>query len=51
MVLIMGIKNLSFVEVKAVKEKIPKKPKPHKLSKTDAQILLDMLNKLLDNLN
>src|SRR3989338_7511597 len=28
----------------------PKKPKPKKLSKTDAQLLLDMLNKLLDNL-
>lgn len=29
----------------------PKKPKPKKLSKTDAQLLLDMLNKLLDNLS
>lgn len=29
----------------------PKHPKPKKLSKTDAQLLLDMLNKLLDNLN
>ncbi len=29
----------------------PKKPKPKKLSKTDAQLLLDMLNKLLDNIN
>lgn len=28
----------------------PKHPKPKKLSKTDAQLLLDMLNKLLDNL-
>ena len=28
----------------------PKKPKPKKLSKTDAQLLLDMLNKLLDNI-
>jgi len=29
----------------------PKKPKPKKLSKTDAQLLLDMLNKLLDNID
>ena len=29
----------------------PKHPKPKKLSKTDAQLLLDMLNKLLDNLS
>ncbi len=29
----------------------PKNPKPHKLSKTDAQLLLDMFNKLLDNLS
>lgn len=29
----------------------PKKPKPKKLSKTDAQLLLDMLNTLLDNIN
>jgi hypothetical protein len=29
----------------------PKHVKPKKLSKTDAQLLLDMLNKLLDNLN
>ena len=29
----------------------PKHPQPKKLSKTDAQLLLDMLNKLLDNLN
>lgn len=29
----------------------PKTTKPKKLSKTDAQLLLDMLNKLLDNLN
>lgn len=29
----------------------PRKPKPHKLSKTDAQLLLDMLNKLLDNIS
>lgn len=29
----------------------PKRPKPKKLSKTDAQLLLDMLNKLLDNLS
>jgi hypothetical protein len=29
----------------------PKHIKPKKLSKTDAQLLLDMLNKLLDNLN
>lgn len=28
-----------------------KHPKPKKLTKTDAQLLLDMLNKLLDNLN
>jgi len=28
-----------------------KKPKPKKLSKTEAQLLLDMLNKLLDNIN
>lgn len=28
----------------------PKHPKPKKLTKTDAQLLLDMLNKLLDNL-
>ncbi len=26
-------------------------PKPHRLSKDDAQILLDMLNRLLDNIN
>jgi hypothetical protein len=29
----------------------PKKVKPKRLSKTDAQLLLDMLNKLLDNLS
>jgi hypothetical protein len=29
----------------------PKHPKPKKLSKADAQVLLDMLNTLLDNLN
>jgi pimeloyl-ACP methyl ester carboxylesterase len=29
----------------------PKKPKPKKISKEDAQILLNMFNKLLDNLN
>ncbi len=29
----------------------PKHPKVKRLSKTDAQLLLDMLNKLLDNLN
>jgi len=29
----------------------PKRPNPKKLSKTEAQLLLDMLNKLLDNLN
>ena len=29
----------------------PKKPKPKKLSKTDAQLILDMLNQLLDNLS
>jgi hypothetical protein len=29
----------------------PKKPRPKKLSKTDAQTLLDLLNGLLDNLN
>jgi hypothetical protein len=29
----------------------PKHPKPKKLSKTDAQLLLDMLNTLLNNLN
>ena len=29
----------------------PKKPKPKKLSKTDAQLLLDMLNQLLDNIS
>lgn len=28
----------------------PNKPKPKRLSKTDAQLLLDILNKLLDNL-
>lgn len=28
----------------------PKKPRPKNLSKTDAQLVLDMLNKLLDNL-
>ena len=28
----------------------PKKPKPKKISKADAQLLLDMFNKLLDNL-
>ncbi len=29
----------------------PKKPKPKRLSKTDAQLLLDLLNGLLDNLS
>ena len=28
----------------------PKHPRPQKLSKTDAQLLLDILNKLLDNI-
>ena len=41
---------------KSVLEKViskpdPKKPKPKKLSKTDAQLLLDMLNHLLDNIS
>jgi len=41
---------------KSVLEKViskpdPKKPKPKKLSKTDAQLLLDMLNQLLDNIS
>ena len=41
---------------KSVLEKViskpdPKKPKPKKLSKTDAQLLLDMLNRLLDNIS
>jgi len=39
----------------ALKKKLskpdPKHPKPKKLSKTDAQLLLDMLNKLLDNIS
>ena len=39
-----------FLEKKLAKSD-PKKPKPKKLSKTDAQLLLDMLNKLLDNIN
>ncbi len=29
----------------------PKKPRPKQISKTDAQLLLDIFNKLLDNLN
>lgn len=36
---------------KTLSKKDSKKPKPHKLSKTDAQLLLDMLNRLLDNMN
>lgn len=40
----------SFLEKKLSKPD-PKKPKPKKLSKTDAQLFLDMLNKLLDNIN
>ena len=38
-----------FLEKKLAKPD-PKKPKPHKLSKTDVQLLLDMLNRLLINL-
>ena len=43
----------SFLEKKLAKPdpKHPKHPKAKKLSKTDAQLLLDMLNKLLDNIN
>ena len=40
----------SFLEKKLAKPD-SKKPKPKRLSKTDAQLLLDMLNKLLDNLS
>ena len=40
----------SFLEKKLTKSD-PKHPKPKKLSKTDAQLLLDMLNKLLDNIS
>lgn len=48
--------KLKASKFKAVLEKKlaksdPKRPKPKKLSKTDAQLLLDMLNKLLDNLS
>ena len=39
----------SFLQKKLSKTD-PKHPKPKKLSKTDAQLLLDMLNKLLDNI-
>ena len=39
-----------FLEKKLAKPD-PKKPNPKKLSKTDAQLLLDMLNKLLDNIS
>ncbi len=39
----------SFLENKLSKPD-PKKPKPKQLSKTDAQLLLDMLNQLLDNI-
>jgi hypothetical protein len=40
----------SILEKKLAKPD-PKHSKPKKLSKTDAQLLLDMLNKLLDNLS
>ena len=37
--------------VKKLAKPLPKHLKPSKLSKTDAQLLLDMLNQLLDNLS
>ena len=48
--------KLSASKFKEVLEKViskpdPKHPKPKKLSKTDAQMLLDMLNQLLDNIS
>jgi len=40
----------SFLE-KRLRKTDSKKPHPQKISKSDAQLLLDMLNKLLDNIN
>lgn len=43
--------NFKNVLEKRLSKSDPKKPRPKKLSKTDAQTLLDMLNTLLDNLS
>ena len=45
------IQNISQTLVNKLEKPLPKHPKPGKLSKTDAQLLLDMLNQLLDNLS
>lgn len=45
------VKSMSQSLEKKLARPVPRNPKPGKLSKTDAQLLYDMLNQLLDNLN
>ncbi|MEK9175764.1 MAG: hypothetical protein AAB795_04235, partial [Patescibacteria group bacterium] len=47
----LKVEKFKSVLEKKLAKPDPKKPKPKRLSKTDAQLLLDMLNKLLDNIN
>ncbi|MFZ2621281.1 MAG: DUF5018 domain-containing protein [Minisyncoccia bacterium] len=46
----LKVDKFKSVLEKKITKPDPKHPKPKKLSKTDAQLLLDMLNQLLDNL-
>ncbi|MFA6520196.1 MAG: NosD domain-containing protein [Candidatus Paceibacterota bacterium] len=46
----LKIEKFKSYFTKTLSKPDPKKPKPNKISKADAQLLLDMLNKLLDNL-
>jgi pimeloyl-ACP methyl ester carboxylesterase len=43
--------KFKFLFEKQLSKTDPKKPKPKQMSKTDAQLLLDMFNKLLDNIS
>ncbi len=43
--------NFTTIFQNTLSKNDPKNPKPHKVSKADAQLLLDMLNKLLDNIS
>lgn len=44
------VKNISQTLEQKITKPVPKKPKPGKMSKAEAQLLLDMLNQLLDNI-
>lgn len=43
--------KFKFLFEKQLSKTDPKKPKPKQISKTDAELLLDMFNKLLDNIS